>query len=121
MATKRKTPMSAKEVNYVRKAWEKLTMEERQEVRRFIQFLDERPKPGERVYVNPLAIALTSISQAETLRHEIYSFELLGKIVEHNRQNLYPALANLDTWAAGIEKEFMQLEAKKRKAGKHGK
>jgi len=45
----------------------------------------------------------------------------VGQIVEHNRENLYPALARLDEWAIQIEKDFKQLEAKKRKALKAGK
>jgi hypothetical protein len=121
MSTKRKA-MTAKEIKVSRAAWERLTAEERQEVRRFISFLESgKSKANPRVYVNPLALALMAISQAETLRHEIYSFELLGKIVEHNRQNLYPALANLDMWATQIEKDFKQLEARKRKAGNHAR
>jgi hypothetical protein len=113
-----------------RKAWERLTADERQEVRRFLQFLDSRhTEQDPQVYVNPVSLVLMAASQAEAMRHETYTIDLLHKLTEHNRTKLVPALCQLMQWAIDLQREVNQIDAKmilalktrKRKAGSHAK
>lgn len=113
MTTKRNTPKTV---------WQKLGPQQRQEVRRFIQALDEKPKAGQ--YVNPVSLVLLAASQAEAMRHETYSIELLHKLTEHNRTKLVPALTELMQWALDLQRETNKIDAKmiaQLKAKKGGK
>jgi hypothetical protein len=116
MATRTKTPKNA---------WQKLGPDERQEVRRFISFLESRnSKADPAMYVNPVSLVLLAASQAESMRHETYSVELLHKIAAHNETKLVPALCQLMQWALDLQREVNQINAKlirQAKAKKGGK
>lgn len=74
------------------------------------------PKRKPRKYVNPVQAVMSAAKQTDVLRHEVYSFELLQQIAEHNQTVLIPALAGLLTWAVEIEREVRYLEAKRDEA-----
>jgi hypothetical protein len=119
MATRTKTPKNA---------WQKLGPDERQEVRRFISFLESRNRKADpAVYVNPVSLVLLAASQAEAMRHEVYSIELLHKIAAHNETKLVPALCELMQWALDLQRECNRIDAKliaqlrKQKGGKRDK
>ena len=70
-----------------------------------------KTKPRKK-YVNPVQAVLTAAKPAEAMWHEVYSIELLHRLVEHNRTKLVPALTLLMEWALDLQLEVNQLDAK---------
>lgn len=78
-------------------------------------------------YVDPVRLVIQAARQAERLRHETYSIDLLHRIVEHNQTELVPALSVLMQWALDLRKEVHRIDAKllrhdlpgKSKGGRH--
>jgi hypothetical protein len=77
-------------------------------------------------YVDPLALVIKAAQQAEAMRRETYSIQLLHQLARHNETKLVPALTLLMQWALDLQLDVNQIDAKllaelKAKGGKYAK